>query len=276
MKRIIPILGMLLISWTPLSAMAIYNGRPVLQGDPLARHLVAIAIEKKISCSGALIRPNVVLTAAHCLTTFDVGKYKILFGLENPSREDHYYTWINDKMIEVDHRWKNFRRVKKVVQHPKFKSVDNNEDIGLILLDGEAPHFEPLNLTSSRTLFISDDDFFLALGYGLLGQFKPWGKLHRVDFAGSEFSWNRYNNKFMIPILYGGVCEGDSGGPLFKKVIVNGQESFVQVGIISAGFKTSRPSENPLFPRVCEPGDTDFFTNIYPYLDWINSVLREW
>ncbi|KAK6044658.1 hypothetical protein COOONC_17837 [Cooperia oncophora] len=63
-----------------------------------------------------------------------------------------------------------------------------------------------------------------------------------------------------------GICNGDSGGPLFQTNIENKN---VQMGVMSGGLSCEEHYINSLTDNYVEDGVEDNFTDVRQYLDWI-------
>jgi secreted trypsin-like serine protease len=201
-------------------------------------------------CSGTLIKPDIVLTAAHCarkLAMTEVDRTWVALGSDvyNPT-DNSYYS-------NIDSAWWN----------PRFSSETLANDIGLILLS------EPVDVTEARPLQVSTPSVYLAAKSLASFTIYGWGldqngdspavlqsaSLTSQEKAAKTYYKSQFNPKTMIAAgkwnlderTYSGGCSGDSGGPLvgtFKgKPILLGVTSYVS----SKGCDTGQPT---VFARV--------------------------
>ena len=56
-------------------------------------------------------------------------------------------------------------------------------------------------------------------------------------------------------------CVGDSGGPLVKNFVIDGDQTYYQVGIVSFGFECAKPREPGVYARVTH------------YTNWIHRIV---
>jgi len=207
-------------------------GFPIINGEPDLRlsHMAVVAVFNGMGmCSGTLIAPRVVLTAAHCADGIQSRNFLILFGSD-----------ISAALT---------RGVAEVTIHPQYDPQgegDTSEgDLALLLLDGAAPPgVSPIPHLPTQ-LALSQNDCgsmveFVGFGQDENGQtgvklvasdsidmvcLDSGGCSHGVFFA------ERYT--FCQDQTPSGICFGDSGGPA---LIVRDSEEYV-AGVSSYVFE---------------------------------------
>jgi secreted trypsin-like serine protease len=194
-------LGMLFVT---REAHAITNGETD-DGDDA---VVALLQSGEAYCTGTLISPEVVVTAAHCVSTPPT---QVFFG-STPKSLD------SGKTVDV----------AQVLAHPKFDEDTLSNDIGLVMLKTAAPVKPKARLTSNAAL--SDEDVALELrivGFGATSadSFKARKRKGTTEIDSLT------NDAFKFLPKPSQTCNGDSGGAAFATV--NGKD--VLVGVTSSG-----------------------------------------
>jgi V8-like Glu-specific endopeptidase len=146
--------------------------------------------------SGILIRPDVVLTAGHCIVDDDI--FSIVIGEE-----------------EI--------MVKNIVLHPSYNETSGriHNDVGLIFLETNSDH-EPANIGCVEWMERYQDITTVGYSFG----YKKYSKLNVFRYFGTVVEEPNYI-KF-IP-RSATVWPGDSGGGVFAKF----EDKDYVVGIIS-------------------------------------------
>ena len=233
------------------SELKIYGGSKVGAQEEIARYTVVLLQNNNPVCTGVLVAPRLVLTAAHCYYLANSGRgISIGFGLKAKSTE------------EV--------AVKRFVPHEAFdlkagqaggtEQVVN--DISLIELAADAPAgYTPVGVLGRNDELKSGEKVVLAgfgktdVSTGLFGWGKVLGELYKVETevvlesAASKEVWlgNTPGKS---------ACNGDSGGP----ALVQRENGMKLLGLTSRG-------------RDCK--SEVIYTDVRYFRDWIaqNSSL---
>lgn len=170
--------------------------------------VVALMAGGSSYCTGTLISPYVVVTAAHCVV--ETKPEKVYFGAKPSSGGN-----------TVD--------VAESHAHPDFNADALDNDIAIVALATQAP-VKPKARVGSDDL--SNDDYAnLELRIVGFGATKAQASFTASKHEGSTTITSVGDNTFKFKPGPSQTCNGDSGGPAFAKV--NGKE--VLVGVTSAG-----------------------------------------
>lgn len=215
-------------------AQVIHLGRPIINGtaDTSAAHMAVVALVPPegsgyvgMHCTGTLITPTVVVTAAHCLEGYSVGEFDIFFG--------------NNVWQPGTHR-----AVSEMQQHPSYGGLQNPvADIAVVRLASAAPTtVTPIPFLPASLGLTSADvgGPVVFSGFGVTEDNTSGVKMTVTGSIGLVCpgpSGCNYGGAWVVasaigyPQSPGGPCSGDSGGPAF--VTRSGQEYLA--GVTSYG-----------------------------------------
>ncbi|XP_020812653.1 lectizyme [Drosophila serrata] len=235
----------------------IINGYEAQPGE--APYIVSLETSSHF-CAGSLIRSDIILTAAHCLTYKEA---TAVVGLFSRSSKENTQSRV-------------YKQSQTIV-HEKYGGGVGPYDIGLIKLD------KPFDLNvvardgSNPVGVISLPSLnYNAAGPGTL---YGWGRdnsgylpntLNKLDLNIIEYDQCKAELPASAPVAESnvcsftaktadGACNGDSGGPLVR----NDGRGVEQVGIVSWGYT---PCATTQYPSV--------YTRISSYLEWIEENTK--
>ncbi len=260
----------------------IIGGEPVLDKAELSYSIVGIYdSEYQAICTGSLIGPNLVLTAAHCINS-DPSKMKIIFNVNL------------DKVIDTKNQLITMfyqRDVTDAKANPIYLDPANEDketdigDIALIKFEGTLPEgYHPAEILGDDSILKRGVDITVA-GFGVANVYTEpidpkkvkdlqdaidYGEIYcfdeeltdcvTVDMGGDGQLRQTHalissvqETEFHLDESTGhGTCNGDSGGPAYATV----EGKLYLTGVTSRGS------------ALCD--DVGVYTNVVPYAEWIS------
>jgi secreted trypsin-like serine protease len=255
MRRLVVLFGLigsLLVAYVSAAAA----GPVVVGGTPAVKGEFPWVVRLSVGCGGALVRPDVVLTAAHCV-----------------SGSSGVNTGIMVTAGAVDLAAADAVRVPSayVYKSPAYVTYDRGDDWALIKL-AEPVEVPVLSLVSTNA---PDAGPFTIMGWGAdreggdQQRFLLKAQVPAVDDATCGKAYRDSGANFVDDAMLcaglfgvGGVdtCQGDSGGPMIAH-LEDGTD--VQVGIVSWGHGCAQPQ----FPGV--------YTQLSTYAAEITKALSQ-
>jgi hypothetical protein len=247
MKLARTIAALALLSASPVYAI-VGGGAPSTEG--VARSVLTIVGSRGNFCTGALIAPNIVLTAAHCVQPG--AEYRIVeYGGAQPTLQD----------------------VKSVAIHPGFKmdamlAHRATADVALLQLALAAKGKVPARLGMPDIPIRVGSRFTIAgIGVTVRGDGKSGGIIRTAGLVATGKP-GTLQIRLVDPLGQGtrdglGACTGDSGAPVFE----DKQNGPVIVGVVSW-------STGPNGASGC--GGITGVTPLTLYRDWILQTARQW
>ena len=249
MKALLRVCAILaLLSAAPAYAI-VGGGAPSTDG--VARSVVTIVGSRGNFCTGAVIAPRIVLTAAHCVQPGS--DYKIVeYGADKqPSLQD----------------------VKSVAIHPGFNMQTMlahraTADVALLQLDAPARGKAPSALGTPNIPITVGSRFIIAgVGVTVRGDGKSGGAI-RIAGLVATGKPGTLQIRLVDPVSQGtrdglGACTGDSGAPVFE----DKPSGPAIVGVVSW-------STGPNGSAGC--GGLTGVTPLTLYRDWLVQTARQW
>ncbi|KAJ2375330.1 hypothetical protein IW150_002611 [Coemansia sp. RSA 2607] len=219
-------------------------------------------------CTGSLIAPNVVMTAAHCtyissFLQFSPDDFQVGFSHTTPDQTTLFKGYA----------------VKDVLVHPDFSKSTLKNDIALLVLNDTIPASvaEPVKLYAGDVYL---DTPLTAAGFGItdpqndtqLAAQLMQVSLHVGSTALCTQNVPWYNRDTMLctdaSIAGHDTCSADSGGPL--ATAVDNGAGFAVLGLTSFG---SANKNNP--DGLCgQKGSPGFYTRVAKYIPWIAQSVN--
>lgn len=183
-----------------------------------------------VYCTGTLISENVVLTAAHCISS-DLESFR-LFNVVTRENE-----------VEGDAKTVKAYELSQVMVHPFYTGDNSQHDFALLTLKEKIELDQYFELATSEEMQAS-----LAKKAQIIGFGKDEDRNSGVKKIADVTVLEIFENEFTAGDKGRDTCQGDSGGPLF----INTDGVFKQYGVTSRTPDDARVmcGEKTLYGRV--------------------------
>lgn len=210
----------------------------------ILRHFNLATGQLEATCSGTLIGKNIVLTAAHCAPAPGIDVFVVFSNTASAA-----------EIVKPNAAGLALEFVKHPNYDPRF--AINNNDLALLFFhttDGVPQGFKPRRLPENKSYPVSS---FVVAGAGLNTPYGTAGTLRYAYLSANVLTkledgimwFNQKGGK--------GICDGDSGGPLF----IEKNRSLTFVGVTSFSMNAE---------GKCTGAG---FVNIRPHLSWIQKTM---
>lgn len=246
----------------PGEPASIVGGTPADDGTfaPLAFVTSQVSQTTAMACTGTVIAPAVVLTAAHCLVDEQTGAPRSAAGVT-----------VLTGRVDRSASGGQVLGASRVLVHPAYDRAAIRADLALILLS-EATTAPPLAVVGSGDAGLASGGTPAAIaGWGLTTPGDA-GAAQRLQTAattildpsactrllGADFDNGATICAVDSPTFAAATCRGDSGGPL---IVVRRDGVPVQAGVISWGSE------------ACTARVPQAYTRLSTYADWIAAQV---
>lgn len=234
------IIALGLVNGQPLD---IFQGKrpPIVGGDEInieqTPYQISMRRNGRHICGGSILSDHIVISAGHCI-----------YGLANSKT----LSVVAGATLLSSNDGQEFR-VARFVMHPKYRDINKDYDVVLLILNGQFKFNHFVKIISLATIMPSQGSKTLISGWGYLDHNIPITPNHLMATEVELFPdskcraayWYMTTDRMICAGVDGGgidACSGDSGGPM----VYEGE----LVGVVSAGNGCGDPDFFGIYAKV--------------------------
>jgi secreted trypsin-like serine protease len=214
----------------------------------------AIRINSQLLCSGAVIAPNVVLTAAHCVTSQGSNGHFSVLPTKYVSLESAYGSFFGTKIL--------VERILVPEEYLAQKSYsDYGRDIALLKLQSDLPQqYRPAVIERDVNQIAQEELQFAGYG-GWVASTNEEDTNQVIELAvgrvSQRASIDAYRLEFQSQRGGSALCRGDSGGPVFYE-----KNGLVYIVGVNAGYEFTTERDHKEY-RCARAGIKQFAASVF-------------